>query len=67
MVSVFWNIISSIELKVRRRFGGTYLPSSCRRIKQLRNHHEASIDAGFLFGLLLDPEDGSEHILPKVD
>jgi hypothetical protein len=52
--TIFWDIRPCSPLKVKRRFGGT-CGSACRLLH-----------AGFLLGLLFDPEDGEDIFLQNV-
>jgi hypothetical protein len=62
--SIFWDIKPYGPVKVSPCFKGTYrLHLHYRRLIQARNQHEASsiacclLHAGFLLGLLFNPED----------
>jgi hypothetical protein len=58
---VLWDITSRSPLKVSQHFGGICrLHLQGRRINQARNHHETGSRAGFLFGILLEPEYGGD-------
>jgi hypothetical protein len=69
----FWIRTQHSTLKVKRRFGRTYLLRLyCWKISQERNQHDADsfacclLHAGFLFGLLFNSEDGGDIFLRKV-
>jgi hypothetical protein len=60
-VSVSWDTTTLSRLKVNRCFGGTcHLHLRRRRISQARTLLATCFHAGFLLGLLLDPEDGGD-------
>jgi hypothetical protein len=66
--SVFGYIMLSSSLKVNWHFRGTCLHLQGRRISQARNQHEDTYlpHAGFLLGLFVDPEDGSNMFLQNI-
>jgi hypothetical protein len=71
---IFWNVLPYSQLKIKRSFGETCrLHLQGRRICQSRNQGErVSIvlylfHAGFLPGLLFDPEDVGDTFLRNVD
>jgi hypothetical protein len=65
--SVLWYITPCSQLKVNRRFGGTFrLHIHGQRISQARNQqgkYSKECQAGFLLGLFFDREYGSEMFL----
>jgi hypothetical protein len=71
--TIFWDIRSCSPMSVNRRFGGTYrLHLQDRRISRARNQFASRallapcFHAGFLLGLLFDPEDGVDMFFRNI-
>jgi hypothetical protein len=63
-ISVFWDKIPCSPVKTPHHFGGTYrLHLQRRRVSSACS----LLHAGFLLGLLIDPEDGGDIFLRNID
>jgi hypothetical protein len=67
--SIFWDITPCSSLKDNRHFGGTYRLHLHGRRKSRASLAllDSYFQAGFLIGLLFDPEDGGDMFLRNVD